>query len=44
MCFVPFGLLGATVVALETDDEGVSAECLLEADDDGVTAMEDGAT
>ena len=43
MCFVPFGLLGATVVALETDDEGVSAECLLEADD-GVTAMEDGAT
>ena len=43
VCFVPFGLLGATEVALETEDEGVSADSLFIADDDGVTAIEDGA-
>ena len=32
------------MVALETEDDGVSAECLLAADDEGVTAIEDGAT
>ena len=32
------------MVALETEEEGVSAECLLTEDDDGVPAIEDGAT